>query len=181
MSDLEKDKGQSVAFQQHESSGAQRPSVVFAQEEVSVAFAHRRKESVQENPQHIEALPAVGSEKFRFKLCGCLSDVELCLDIICCPCCHISRQCSSLEGKPHEWRGIWCCVGCLCCVPSVIRLRLLIAHQFQIRESQLAGCCAAMCCPCCSLCQTSRELSFQGRPTGNVCCPRSIPIEQQMI
>ena len=44
-------------------------------------------------------------------LCGCMEDMQSCLDVWCCQCCQIGRQYKAVEGEVNQLSVLHCLCG----------------------------------------------------------------------
>ena len=107
---------------------------------------------------------------FHHSCTGCFSDCSQCMDTICCWNCQLGRQCSAVDGIPHNHNCGMCCLSyCFgCWFPMCLRCK--VSDKFQLGENCCTSCICGSCFPACSVCQTGRELNYRGINPGGCCC-----------
>jgi len=105
-----------------------------------------------------EILVTLKQQEFSTGLCDCCVDIPGCLFGCVCPCWLFGKNVEHINGKG-------CCGSCmcytLCCGPcnhSPIRRKLRLKHNIQ---GECNDFCTVLFCPCCALCQESREIIHQ--------------------
>ena len=128
----------------------------------------------------VPPVPAVPAKPWSSTLCSCTEDTSACLDGLFCYYCQIGYQTGKFRvplGMPHvnmdigscflAALGDFFCLGLVGgCMVSDVRHRT--AARYNIIHS---GCLffEGYFCPCCSLCQTHREMTVRGDWPGGVC------------
>ena len=64
-----------------------------------------------------KAAEAVGLQRrWSSGLCDCFRETQSCLDVCCCMCCSVSRQCNAIDGRTNEMDCMVCCLSaCAVC------------------------------------------------------------------
>jgi Cys-rich protein (TIGR01571 family) len=106
-------------------------------------------------------------------LCNFCSDTGICMDVICCTTCHLSRVINALNFMPNQCS---CCPVLLpCCfLCDVCKSQTLMEQRFAPETGLNSGCFCSTFCPWCVICQTSRELHMRTMNPGSSCCSSGI-------
>ena len=96
---------------------------------------------------------------FKTGLCDCCVDVGGCLKGCLCPCVVFGKNVEAIKGS--ECCSHCCCyaVGCGPCNHSPYRRMLRM--KYDIPAEPCNDFCVATMCPCCALCQESREIALR--------------------
>eukprot|EP00667_Euglena_gracilis_P018210 EG_transcript_19304 len=104
-------------------------------------------------------------------LCGCLSDLPLCLMTCFLPCIPSGHTVAWVRGKPAHsmlyivvacvvsWLGTLCCMGCYT-RRKVGHLQL--RQKYGIGGSSLVDCLLSFFCLCCVVEQNARQIGCKG-------------------
>lgn len=95
------------------------------------------------------------TEKWKFKLFGCMEDKKLCLWTCLCPCFTMARNASYFHEDRNEV-ALFCCLGGCMGIGGVMRWR--IRQHKKIQGHMLEDVLVHMLCPCCSIIQENREI-----------------------
>jgi Cys-rich protein (TIGR01571 family) len=107
-------------------------------------------------------------QTFSTGYCDCCAPLNLCLEVMFCGPCQLSRQSAALAGD-KDTCTVPGCLYAMCCMPCAsYQVRTGVIGRYQLDES--LTCCRACCFPACSTCQVHRELTIRGNWPGGQCC-----------
>jgi len=111
------------------------------------------------------------SKEWKTGIFQCMIHTDSCVDNCICSPCQASRQCLAAEKREQEF-SLFHCI--LASVPMlhpfyVCEIRRKVAAEYQIDEGIIGAIIHGFICMPCSLCQTHRELSLQGKWPGGSC------------
>lgn len=100
--------------------------------------------------------------KFEEELCGCFSDIKVCLWGWCVPCGIICMQASAVNKVTGQGAAVPCLLTLfLSCIGAAIN-RGKIREHYGIEGSFLSDCFTWWYCGPCAACQEYREVARRG-------------------
>ena len=96
-------------------------------------------------------------ENWKYSLCQCFEDTNLCVKSIFCPCMIHANNYYRLYGTNY-YQQIICCI--LCCPIAGGSIRKKIQNRLYIRSTILNTYMIACVCPCCTAAQGEMELNY---------------------
>jgi len=146
-----------------------QPNYYLPQPQVVYLSSPPQMQTVKDQPLHLppqnkEITVVIKRQEFSTGLCDCCVDIPGCLFGCFCPCWVFGKN-------TEHFNGNGCCSNCMCymcccgpCNHSPIRRKLRLKYNL---EGECNDFCTVLFCPCCALCQESREIMQQtySKPT----------------
>lgn len=118
----------------------------------------------QMQPFDIQSGKDKGPPEWKNSLCGCFSDISICLTTCFLPCVQYGLNYETVNKTNCLSEGLIYCLlgGCNlgCCIHT--ELRAQIRKRYGIPESAAGDCLTTYCCASCAICQEARELKERG-------------------
>ena len=125
---------------------------------------------------------AVVGNEWQTGLCGCCEDTGSCLDTYFCTSCAAARMCWAIDGEVDKPDCGLCTAiyfliynGGLATVAMILRYRIIAKYNLEPQgggavEGVISTFFYAQCCPLCTMCQISRQLTKMNMFPGGTCC-----------
>lgn len=106
---------------------------------------------------------------FEKGICGCCSDMSLCLLGTCCPC-YVSGKVAESTGRSCLLHGILALTPIRLCTGTFIRGK--IREKYHLEGNAATDFLANLCCGCCATIQEAHEVQNRGDGPPGMCMTR---------